>query len=371
MNGSDRFGRGKPLAMAKSDSPWGGDPDGDAKTGRGPAAAGGDGAAPEGEAPRNPWLIPETDSPPRRSASIDDIFRGRGGGPSGPGKRIRTVNLRWLPWLAGGSLFAWILATSVHVLAQDERALVTTMGQYSATIGPGLHFTLPWPLQTVLRQQTGTEVRTAIPEKEAEALMPTADGELIDVTFQVRWRIADLKQFTFNVPDGEAAIRRLADAEMRAGVAEMPFDDLWSGKRQAELQQRTMARVQRVLDAWHAGVAISAIEVTKWAPPGQLTDTFRRISEAKLKSDKNHDEAERYSAQLIQIATAKAQDFDKTYQSYKIAPEVTKRRIYDDMTAKVLSNNTVVLGGSGVPASLPTADAKAAPPPPPPAQGGQ
>ena len=363
MSGSDRFGRGKPLAMAKSDNPWGGEEAGDVKTGPGPTA-------PDGEAPRNPWLVPETDVPPRRSASIDDIFRNRGGGPSGPGKGSRALNLRWLPWLGGGTLLALILATSVHVLAQDERALVTTMGQYSATIGPGLHFTLPWPLQTVLRQQTGNEVRTAIPEKEAEALMPTADGELIDVTFQVRWRITDLKQFTFNLPDGEAAIRRLADAEMRAGVAEMPFDDLWSGKRQAELQQRTMARLQRVLDAWHGGVAISAVEVTKWAPPGQLTDTFRRISEAKVKSGKNHDEAERYSAQLIQIATAKAQDFDKSYQSYRIAPDVTKRRMYDDMMAKVLNNNTVVLGGSGVPAQLPASAAKAAPPPAP-AQGGQ
>ena len=33
----------------------------------------------------------------------------------------------------------------------------------------------------------------------ASGLMPTMDGELISVAFQVRWRITDLKQFTFNL----------------------------------------------------------------------------------------------------------------------------------------------------------------------------
>ena len=358
--------------MAKSDSPWGGEPGPGGETATGTPAADPDPAPPAQEAPRNPWLVPDTEPAPRRSASIEDIFRSRGGGPTGPGQGRISLNLRWLPWLLGGTIAAWMLATSVHVLAQDERALVTTMGQYSGTIGPGLHFTLPWPLQTVLRQQTGSEVVTRVPEKAAETLMPTADGELIDVPFQIRWRISDLRQFTFNMPNGEAAIRRLADAEMRSGVAEMPFEDLWSGKRQAELQQRTMARIQRVLDAWHSGVVISAVEVVQSAPPGSLRDTFSRLSEAKLKSDKNHEEAERYGAQLIRIANAKAQDFDKAYQSYRVAPDVTKRRMYDEMMGKVLANNPVVVGGTGVPSSLPAVDSKAAPPQPlPQPQGGQ
>ncbi len=346
--------------MTKGEGPWDGPgKDGDVATDTAPAEP--EAPAPAGEGPRNPWLVPEPDSPPRRSASIDDIFRSRGGGSGGNGA---ALGFRWLPWLVAGSAAAWILATSVHVLAQDERALVTTMGQYTETLGPGLHFTLPWPLQTMLRQQTGTEVRTAIPEKEAEALMPTVDGELISVAFQVRWRITDLKQYTFNLPDGEAAIRRLADAEMRAGVAEMPFDDLWGARRQAELQQRTMVRIQKVLNAWHSGVTISAVEVVRWDPPSQLSDTFKQISEARQKAEKNHVEAERYSDQLIQIAKARAQDFDKAYRTYKIAPAVTKRTMYDEMMAKVLTNNNVVLGGSGVPAQLPPAGAKVAPPPP-------
>ena len=358
MSGSDRFGRGQPLAMAKSDGPWGGGgeaPDGEPAPAPVPA---------EGEAPRNPWLIPEPEAPPRRSASIDDIFRkGRGGGTPGGGliPQGSNLGLRWLPWLAAGTIAAWLLSTSVHILAQDERALVTTMGRYSATIGPGLHMTLPWPLQSVLRQQTGSELRTQVPEKESETLMPTSDGELIDVTFQIRWRISDLRQFTFNLPGGEAAIRRLADAEMRAGVAELPFDALWSGKRQADLQQRVLGRVQKVLDAWHAGVTVSAVEVLRAGPPARLADTFQKIGAAKEGAAKNREDADRYVDQIVRNATVKAQDFDKAYASYKIAPEVTRRKMYDEMMERVLRNNPVVVGGTGMPLTAPpSADPKPA-----------
>jgi membrane protease subunit HflK len=330
----------------------------------------------EGEPPRNPWLTPEADAPPRRSASIDDIFRNRRGGPSGGGSsgggflpEAASAGLRWLPWLALGTVATLLLSSSVHVLAQDERALVTTMGRYSDTIGPGLHVTLPWPLQMVLRQKTGGEVATQLPEKESETLMPTSDGELIDVAFQIRWRISDLRQFTFNLPEGEAAIRRLADAEMRAGVAEIPFDALWTGRRQADLQQRVLGRVQKVLDAWHSGVTVSAVEVLRSGPPGRLAETFQKIGAAKESAGKNRENAQTYRDQVIKNASSEADDFDQAYTAYKIAPAVTRGRLYDDMMKRVVGNNPVVVGGSGMPTTAPPdTGGRAATPQP---QGGQ
>ena len=368
--------------MAKNDNPWGeggssGDKGGDSGARTSDAGASeppGDPVPPlaEGDAPRNPWLTPDADPAPRRSASIDDIFRNRRGGGSPGGSTLpegSSLGLRWLPWLIAGTFAAWLASTSVHVLAQDERALVTTMGRYSATIGPGLHVTLPWPLQSVLRQQTGLEATTVVPAKEAETLMPTSDGELIDLSFQVRWRISDLKRFSFNLPEGETAIRRLADAEMRAGVAELPFDALWTGKRQADLQQRVLGRVQRVLDAWHAGVTVSAIEVLRAGPPGRLTETFQKIGTAKEEAGKNRERAVQWRNQVIKDAGSEAADFEQAYATYKIAPAVTRRKMYYEMMERVLRNNPVVVGGSGMPATAPPGPGgKPAAPPP---QGGQ
>ena len=37
---------------------------------------------------------------------------------------------------------------------------------------------------------------------------------------------------------------------MRASVAELPFDAVWDGSRQGELQSRVLARTQAVIDGW-------------------------------------------------------------------------------------------------------------------------
>ncbi len=312
----------------------------------------------EPEAPRNPWLPPaEAGAAQRRSASMDDLLRSRRPLPRGP---LKPGSGAILGFAMVGVVSAWLLSSSIHVLAQGERGVVTTLGRYAGTVGPGLNLTLPWPIQAVTRREVGKELVALLPDKEAETLMLTRDGELIDVRLQVRWRITDLRQFTYALPDGEAALRRLADSAIRGAVAEMTFDELRGGKRQAELQQRVAQRMQRVLDAWKAGITVSGIELTAANPPARLADTFKKIGTAGAEARKNHEVAVTYAGQLKYNAEAKARAFDKAYELYRIAPDVTRSRIYYETMEKVLRNNPVVIGGTGTGVSLP----------PPPAEKG-
>lgn len=306
---------------------------------------------------RNPWLPPAEDaSTQRRSASMEDLLRTR---RPLPGGGRRPGNGAILGIALTGVLSAWLLSTSIHVLAQGERGVVTTFGRYAATIGPGLNLTLPWPIQAVTRREVGKELVTLLPDKEAETLMLTRDGELIDVRLQVRWRVSDLRLFTYAFPDSEAALRRLSDSAIRAAVAEMTFDEIRSGKRQAELQQRVAQRMQRVLDGWKAGISISAVEVTSAKPPVKLADTFKKIDAANEEARKNHEVAVAYAGQLKYNAEAKARAFDKAYDLYRIAPDVTRSRIYYETMEKVLRNNPVVIGGTGAGVTPPPAPAPA------------
>ena len=92
--------------MAGKRNPWDkpkGSGDGDSE----PASGEGSGG------PRNPWLPPKGNGgePPRRSASIEDLFKNRGpegprrvGGPGGPGFRFpeRPDGRSYLPYIIGG-----------------------------------------------------------------------------------------------------------------------------------------------------------------------------------------------------------------------------------------------------------------------------
>lgn len=302
----------------------------------------------EKAAAHNPWLSPADESAQRRSARMDDILR----------QRAATAKSRAggkAMWALGaiGIASAWLISTSLHVLGANEQGVVTTLGRYSGTLSSGMNLTLPWPLQQVTTRVTGQEQVLMLPGQEAETLMLTRDGELIDIRALVRWRIADLRAFTFAVPDGEAALQRLSDSAIRAGVAEFTFDELRAGKRQAELQQRIVGRLQRVLDAWKLGIAVGGVELTAANPPARLAETFKRIDKANEDARKNHEAAVAYAARIRYSAETEANAFDKAYQLYRIAPQVTRERIYYETIERVLRNNQVVIGNAGTGVTLP------------------
>lgn len=306
--------------------------------------------APQGEKPRTPWASTSPEPGQRRSANIDDIFRSRGGGSGQPRGAPKPA---WLGLAALGVISAWLLSTSIHVLAQGERGLVSTFGRHAGTIGPGLNFTLPWPIQQVTRSDVGKEKVTALPDKETETLMLTRDGEVIDLRVQVSWRVNDLRAFGNAFPDGEAALRRMADAEIRGAVAELSFDDIMSGKRTAELQQRAQARLQRLLDAMKAGITVSAVTVTQARPPAKLAETFKTLETATTDAAKNREAANKWALQVRYSAQEEARAFDRAYANYRLAPGVWRTRMYHETMDKVLNANTVTVGGQTPPVATP------------------
>jgi membrane protease subunit HflK len=304
---------------------------------------------PQGGKPRGPWASDKEEPGQRRSASIEDIFRSRGGGGSGPPRGAPRP--AWLGLAALGVISAWLLSTSVHVLAQGERGVVSTFGRHTGTIGPGLSFTLPWPIQQVIRSDVGKEKVTALPDKETETLMLTRDGEVIDVRAQVSWRVNDLRAFGNAFPDGEVALRRMADAAIRGAVAELGFDDVMGGKRNAELQQRAQERLQRLLDAMKSGITISAVTVTQARPPAKLAETFKSLETATTDAAKNRESANKWAMRIRNSAQEEAQAFDRAYANYRLAPGVWRTRMYHETMDKVLNANAVVVGGQAPPAA--------------------
>lgn len=337
MDLNDHNRRPQPLRMTTGKNPWG--PGDGEKTGEDiPPVETATQAG--GLEPRNPWLNQEPDPRPRRSASIDDIFRQRGSSGSA------ALRPRWLGVIFGVMVMIWLAASSVHMLERDEKALVMTMGRNTAAIGAGLHFTLPWPLQSLIRRDLGADLLTQVPDKDGETLMPTRDGELIDVGFRVRWQITDLKAFAFNLPDGEAAIRRLADAQVRAAVAELPFTATYYGDQRGQLQLSAAQRMQGVLDSWHAGVKVVSIELVRVAPPAQLADAFQKITKAREEARRQHDNDEAWRQQELGNARSEAAEFEEVYAQYKIAPAVTRTRMYYETIERILRANPVTIGGT-------------------------
>lgn len=386
------------LAMAGKRNPWGkppSDPAGEDTSANG----GGDGdrapgepddkpsAEKPGKGPRNPWLPPggprgSGGEPPRRSASIEDIFKTRGpegprrmGGPGGPGGGFRLPERAngksWLPLIALGVVGAWLVFTSAHQVQPKEQGLVTWLGgKYSHKLGPGLNFTMPWPVQQVTVENV-SEIRSVKIGGEGEKLVLTGDQNLVDLSYVIRWNIKNLEQFTFQLDDPELTIREVAESAMRASLAEQELDQVVSGEGRAGIEARVVSRMQALLDAYRAGVAIQGVEIEKADPPAKVIDAFKDVSAAQQDANAMRNRARAYAQQVLARAQGDAAAFNQIYEEYRLAPEVTRRRLYYETMESVLSKtDKTIVEAPGVTPYLPLPEVrKRAVTPPAPAEG--
>lgn len=358
--------------MAGKRSPWGkptGDNDG---SGEGPDDNDAD-TPPKGEdtprGPRNPWLPGGgNEDRPRRSANIEDIFKhrgpegprrskGGGGGPGGPNFRLpeRPGGGSWLPVVGGLVVLVWLGFTSVHFIQPREEGVVTTFGKYTKTLEPGTGWTLPWPFQQVDVENVSQIRLERIPDGGAQKLILTGDKNLVDLSYLIRWNIKDLKQYRFQLADPDETLREVAEAAMRASVAEHELDTVISGEGRADIEQAVRSRMQAVLDAYRSGIAVQGIDIQKTDPPEEVVEAFKDVSAAQQDADAATNRANAYAQQILAQAQGEATAFDKIYEQYKLAPEVTRRRLYYETMESVLSktDKTVVESGGGVTPYLP------------------
>ncbi len=393
MRGFSRFSLGSVLAMAGNRSPWGGSAGKGAGKGESdlpaePEAAGDDGeAAPDAPAPppsgpRNPWLPAGDNAPPRRAANIEDIFRPRGNRPGGGGSggggggfpRMpqRRDGKSWLPLIAGGVALLWVASTSTHQLGSTEEGVVTTFGKYSHTIGSGVSLTAPWPIQSVNVVDVTSIKRDTIPEGEGEKLMLTSDQNLVDLSYLVRWNIKNLKLYTYQLDDPGDTVQEVAEAAMRASVAEVPLNGVMGGAGRAQIEQNVRTRMQAILDAYRSGVLIQGVDIKKANPPEKVVGAFQQVTVAQQEAQRDQSNARAWAQQIIAQAQGETAEFDKVYEQYKLSPEVTRRRMYYETMERVLSNNDkVVVEANGVTPYLPLPEVRRRQAPVTPAAEGQ
>jgi len=379
--GNGAFGA---LAMAGKKNPWaGGSSDNDDAPKSDKPGDDGDGGK---DGPRNPWLPGGGGDRNRRPTNIEDIFKNRGpegprrgGGPSGPNFRVPELpgGRNWAPILIVGAIAAWWAVTGIHIVDPGENAVVKTAGRYTSTLDQGFHMTLPYPIQSVDVEDVEGVRAVNIPGGASEKLILTGDQNLVDLSYIVRWRINNLEDFKFRLAEPEETVNEVAEAAMRASVAEKTLDETFTGQGRSEIQQSVRERMQTSLDNYRAGIQVVGVEIAKADPPGAVVEAFRDVSVAEQNADRARNQAQGYAQQTIAQAEGEAQAFDKVYEQYRLAPGVTRQRLYYETMERVLAQtDKTIVEAEGVTPYLPLPEIRrrSSPPPAPAAsapQGGQ
>ncbi len=369
--------------MADNNSPWG-------PKGSKPGGNGSDGG-------KSPWGGKPAGGKGDRSPELDNVIEGfknikrrpggsgRGGPPRRPGGGGGGLNdIRIGPLgplgIALGIGAVLMISTMVYTVDQTERALVLRFGDYSRTAEPGLNFKLPSPIETTVKRETEIIQKMNIGGDDRSSLMLTGDENIVDIDFTVLWRINDLANFYFEVDEPEVAVRAVAESAMREVVGKNELQSIITTERLA-ITTAVRDLMQATLDEYQAGVRIVEVQLQKADAPDQggVVAAFRDVVDAAQEREtsinravaeqntivptargeaaKILQDAEAYRDRVIAEAQGEAERFNKIYEEYRKAPEVTRQRLYLETIEEVYGPAEKVIldsdGGSGVVPYLP------------------
>jgi membrane protease subunit HflK len=320
---------------------------------------GGDGGNGGGGGPRNPWGPRRRKPEPRGGGNGG---RGGGGDVTSLDEFLRRSRARFGGGLPGGrpyviygiviAVLLWIAFTSIHRVAPNERGVVTTFGWYSGTLEPGIGFSWPWPIGGV----TNVDVRSfrdiQIPGR-GENLILTGDQNVINLGYTVRWNIRSPELYLFQLDNPDETVREVAESAMRAQVARIMLDDALGAGRN-DLQARVQRNMQQILDSYNSGVQVQFVSISQSAAPAQVNEAFLQVTAAQQRALSAINNARAYAQQITSASQGEAAQFDRIYAQYRLAPDVTRRRMYYETMEQILQQtDTTVVEAPGVTPYLP------------------
>ena len=269
----------------------------------------------------------------------------------------------------------WI-SSGLYVVEQGEQGVELRFGEYTRTTDAGLRWHFPVPIEEVLivnvQKVNTVEVGYRVSERNRtltpvtrEALMLTADENIIDIQFAVQYDVKDPKDLLFNVSDPmHLVVRQATESAVREIVGGNTMDFAITAGR-AAIAQDTRVLLQEILDRYKTGLNVRAVEMQNAQPPAEVKAAFDDAVKAREDEERIKNEAEAYAndviprargqaARIIQEAQAykesivaraegEASRFEQIYAEYRKAPEITRDRLYLESIEAVLNNSTKLI----------------------------
>lgn len=313
--------------------------------------------------------------------NIDDFFKRFFGGGGSSGNNNATTIL-----IIAILIIAFIgVRSAFYQIQTDESGVLTRFGKYVSTKSPGLHFKLPFGIDsvykiktTILHQETfgfgdinksSSRFRTTSlfdysklssynRDNNAEASMLTGDLNVIEVKWVVLYKISNPKAYLFNAAHPEKNIRDISQATMRRVVGDRTVGTVMHNFSEVEFEVKAL--MQEILDTYDMGVQIQEVKVQSVEPPEVVRPAFNQVNAAKQEQERDINLAEKernriiprargraeqkiseakgYATAVVNRATGDASRISALLKEYKSAPKVTKVRLYYDLIEHVLKN---------------------------------
>ena len=227
--------------------------------------------------------------------------------PGGPKIVLLAVVLVWL-------------ASGIYIVEPDEAGVVQRFGAYVYSTGPGPHYHLPFPVETVKTPKVSQVRRVEIgfrsmagrdgaslqnrPVPE-ESLMLTGDENIVDAQFIVQYQIGNPVDYLFRIDHPDETVKSAAEAALREVMGDAKIDSvLTSGK--LKVQTDTKALLQEMLNRYDSGIDVLAVQLQDVHPPKEVVDAFKDVASAREDKSRLINEADAYANDILPKARGRA-----------------------------------------------------------------
>jgi modulator of FtsH protease HflK len=318
--------------------------------------------------------------------------------------KVPTLNPVKLTGATLSVLLSIWFATGFYGVPEGHVAVISQFGEPIETRLPGLGWHLPYPIQsdTVVDIAGIRKIHIGAPltaknstanDKNKHNLMLTADENLLNVQFEVQYRLKDNAALayvlTYMSPQLQLAsyesinrqadplITLFADSVMREELSRHLTDTVFNADRTL-ITKSVHTRLQQRLDAYqfkqsnHAkapfiatGVYITAVNIVSVRPPEALQASFDAVIQAAQEKDRVISDSKSLASEMVLQAKAKAAQtlieakdykqsvikraegdiarFKPIQAEYLKYPELTRQRLYLETMQEVLQSTNKVM----------------------------
>ncbi|MFC1620694.1 FtsH protease activity modulator HflK [Candidatus Omnitrophota bacterium] len=294
-----------------------------------------------------------------------------GGKKVNPVAGIPDIRKYVIPAVAGFLVLIFIFS-GLYSVGPDEVGVIRRFGKYARTTNPGLHFKIPMgaekankvKVKYIFKEEFGfrtlkSGIKTQYSSREYfdESLMLTGDLNVLVVEWIVQFKVKDPVKLLFNIRDPRETLQNISEAVMRQTVGDDSVSEVLTTRR-VEINQKVQDKLQEILDSYDSGIKVVTVKLQDVNPPDEVKPSFNAVNEAKQEkekminqaweaynkaipaakgqAEKTIKESEGYALKRINAAKGDAARFIDTWNAYKEAKEVTRKRLYLETMNEVL-----------------------------------
>jgi len=230
-----------------------------------------------------------------------------------------------IPILAGSALLIVILASSIRVVRQYERAVIFRLGKIKKERGPGLFALIPLADKMV---RVDMRVRELDVPKQT---VSSKDSVTLEVDAVIYYKVMDASRAIIEVEDFEAATLLLAQTTLRDILGQNELDTILSDRD--DLNKRIKENLDSTTGPW--GMHVVMVTMRDVSLPENMLRAIARQAEAEREKRARIilAEGEYQASKMMNLAA----------DMYEDKPSALKLREYQTLTEIAKEKNLIVV----------------------------